>query len=255
MNKLLTGFGRLMILSALLLLARPCPAASVQAVDHSLWGELLKKHVEQGLVDYNGFKADEKILDRYLNLLESIDPDSLHGPERYAFFINIYNAWTIKLILTRWPGLNSIKEAGSIFSSPWKKKIVRLKTGLVTLDNVEHDILRPESQDPRIHFAVNCASKGCPPLAAEPFSGENLEEQLDKVARDFINDPQKTRLEGERLFLNKIFSWYGEDFGDKAGFVLKYAEGEFRTRLLAVRDKVKISFLNYNWSLNKRPPN
>jgi len=237
--------------AVLTLLLVPVTAAwSTPQVDHHLWDELLKKHVLAGVVDYAGFKAEEKKFDSYLDLLARTDYQALESSERYAFLINLYNAWTIKLILGKWPDLRSIKDLGSFLSSPWKKEIVILKTGRVSLDHVEHDLLRPEARDPRAHFALNCASKGCPPLASFAFTGERLDQQLEQITRSFINDPQRTVLEGNELKLNKIFRWYGEDFGGKVDFVRKYAEGDLKARLAALGDRVEIGYLPYDWSLN-----
>ena len=130
-------------------------------------------HVENGVVDYGGFQKDEKQLDQYLAQLGRITTEKLSSPERMAFYINLYNAWTIKLILTRYPDIESIKDTGSLFSSPWSKKIVVLENKKVSLDHIEHDLLRPQFKDPRIHFAVNCASKSCPPLLENPISAVN----------------------------------------------------------------------------------
>ena len=241
---------RKILWAALALVLIPGLAWSAPAVDHGLWDELVKKHVQGEAVDYAGFQSQEKELDSYLDLLARVDHEALEGNERYAFLINLYNAWTIKLILTKWPDLKSIKDLGSILSSPWKKKIVVLSTGKVHLDNVEHDMLRPESKDPRIHFAVNCASKGCPPLAPFAFTGAELDQQLDRVTTAFINDPQRTILEGDQLKVTRIMKWYGEDFGDKAAFVKKYAQEDLKSGLEAAGDKVRISYLDYDWSLN-----
>jgi hypothetical protein len=123
----------------------------------------------------------------------------------------------------------------------------------MSLDELEHKIIRPRFQDPRIHFAVNCASKGCPPLLSEPYLGNALERQLDTATRAFINDPKSNRLTGETLYVSKIFDWYQADF--KPGvveFFLKYAEGGFRERLEANKERLRIETLDYDWSLNGR---
>jgi hypothetical protein len=220
-------------------------------VDNSIYGELLEKYVKNGWVDYRGFKDNEHKLDQYLKILEETDPDSLMRDEQFAFYVNAYNAWTIKLVLTEYPGVKSIKDLGSLFSSPWEKKIVHINGKVITLDNIEHDILRPVFKDPRVHFAVNCASKSCPPLRSEPYQGAYLDRQLDEMAKAFINDPSSNRVEGDILWVSKIFSWYGEDFGDDIkGFFLKYAEGNMREQLTAKREKLKIKYLEYDWSLN-----
>lgn len=242
----------LFVFSCCFMLASAWPAQAREKADHSLWAELLGRYVRQGVVDYAGFKADEDGLDKYLEVLEEADPEAMDRNKAMAFYINVYNAWTVKLILSRWPDLKSIKDLGSIFRSPWKKKIVRLKTGVLTLDEVEHDILRPRFKDPRVHFAVNCASKGCPPLASEPYAGDKLDKQLNAVTRAFINDPSRTWLEGDRLYLNMIFKWFAGDFGDPISFVIKYADQGLKERLEAGRDKIRVTHYDYDWSLNNK---
>lgn len=225
--------------------------AAGNTVDHTLLGDLLAKHVRDGVVDYAGFKAEEKKLDQYLSVLEHTDPDALGREEQFAFYINAYNAWTIKLILTGYPGVKSIKELGSIFQSPWKKEIARINGRALTLDDIEHKILRPTFKDPRVHFAINCAAKSCPPLLPEPYRGEALDSQLSRVTRDFINTPGNHRLEGDTLWVNSIFKWFAEDFNDDpGGFYRKYAQGELKRALDEKRDRLRVKFLDYDWSLN-----
>lgn len=220
-------------------------------VDHSIFEPLLSAHVKNGLVDYKGFKEDEHRLDEYLEMLSRIDPDQLMKAERMAFYINAYNAWTIKLILTRYPDLKSIKDLGTLFKSPWKKKFVKLNGREVTLDHIEHEILRPVFKDPRIHFAVNCASMSCPPLLAEPYTGADLERQLEKVTEDFINDARSNYVEGGFLYVSRIFKWFNEDFdGDVSGFVKRYAKGSLAQDLQASNTALKVKYLDYDWSLN-----
>lgn len=226
-------------------------AAQAGQVDYRLYAELLKKHVKNGVVSYRGFKQDEATFDRFLKVLETTDLKILSKQEKFAFYINTYNAWTIKLVLTGYPGVRSIKDLGSLLQSPWKKKIVRVGGDVITLDNVEHDILRPTYRDPRIHFAVNCASKSCPILISEPYLPETLDNQLDQSTIHFINDTSRNRLEGDTLYVSSIFKWYKEDFTDGiVPFFLKYAQGDLKTRLKASKTKVEIEYLDYDWSLN-----
>lgn len=226
-------------------------AATAVAVDHSGFGALLAKHVRDGVVDYAGFKADEARLDQYLSTLEKVDPESLDRNEQFAFYINAYNAWTIKLILTGYPGLKSIKDLGSIFQSPWKKELVRLNGKTLTLDDIEHKILRPTFKDPRVHFAINCAAKSCPPLVSEPFRGGTLDSQLDKATRAFVNASLSYRLEGDTLWVSSIFKWFAGDFNDDpAGFYRTYAKAELKKQLDEKGDRIKVKFLDYDWSLN-----
>ena len=186
----------LAVLTLYLLLIPISPNAAPASIDHQLFASLLQRHVTNGVVDYAGLKREEEQLDRYLDVLAAVAPDELESRERFAFYANAYNAWTIKLILDHYPGIKSIKDTGSLWQSPWKKKIARIDGRLMTLDEIEHDILRAEFRDPRVHFAVNCASKGCPPLFGEPFNGRYLDKQLDTVTRSFINDPARYRMEG-----------------------------------------------------------
>ena len=227
-------------------------AWSNPVVDHSIYSELLKKYVIHGKVDYAGFKSEETNLDRYLKLLEAVDSKSLSQNEQFAFYANAYNAWTIKLILSRYPDVKSIKDLGSLFKSPWKKEIVRLDGEVMTLDNVEHDILRPRFKDPRVHFAINCAAISCPPLSPEPYRGEVLNEQLNKSTISFLNNPNNYKLDGNDLYVSRIFKWFDEDFNkDVLGFYLNYANDELKQKLEAKRTTLRIKYLHYDWGLNK----
>ena len=150
-----------------------------------------------------------------------------------------------------YPGIKSIKDIGGVFSSPWKQKIARLGGRRLSLDNLEHDILRPKFKDPRIHFALNCASRGCPPLLGRPYRGQNLNATLDDVTRDFINDPKRTVVREDKLYLSKIMDWFGGDFkNDQVGFVLRYARQGLRDDLLKAGGELEIEYLDYDWSLN-----
>jgi len=227
-------------------------SAHAGIVDHALYATLLSRHLHKGSVDYSGFQRDEAVLDRYLDQLARVDSQSLPPDEQFAFYANAYNAWTIKLILSRYPDIDSIKELGSLFKSPWKRKLARVDGQLLTLDQIEHDILRKRFGDPRVHFAVNCASKGCPPLQAEPFTGSRLDEQLNRAARAFVNDSDFNRLEGHTLWVSKIFDWFSEDFEDDViGFFILFAEPPLKDRLKKNRDRIRVKYLDYDWSLNE----
>jgi hypothetical protein len=227
-------------------------ASTETVVDNSLYGELLTKYVRDGKVDYAGFKTEEAKLDRYLNTLENVDSKRLSRNEQFAFYANAYNAWTIKLILSGYPGVTSIKDLGSLIKSPWKKKIVRIDGEVISLDHVEHEILRPHYKDPRVHFAINCAAKSCPPLRPEPFSGNILDRQLDDSTRSFINNPKSYRLEDNELYVSRIFKWFSEDFNDDVfGFFLKYAAGNLKKELEAKSERINVKYLQYDWSLNE----
>jgi len=227
------------------------PSVAGTSVDHGIYASLLQKHVKQGRVDYRRFKTDEATLDRYLKVLEKTDSNNLSHNEQFAFYVNAYNAWTIKLILSGYPGVKSIKDLGNIFKSPWKKKICRIDGDVITLDDIEHNILRPRFKDPRVHFAINCAALSCPPLISEPYGGDTLDQQLDDSTRAFINNPERNYLKGDSLYVSKIFKWFAKDFNDDAiGFFLKYANKEFKKELEAKKDRIKVKYLHYDWSLN-----
>jgi hypothetical protein len=220
------------------------------AVDNAIYAELLGRYVKQGHVDYKGLKTQEGRLDDYLGSLAEVDPGALSRNARFAFYINAYNAWTLKLILTGYPGVTSIKDLGTWFSSPWKKKIVKIHGETLTLDQIEHKILRPEFKDPRVHFAINCAALSCPPLESVPYEADRLNAQLDEATIAFINRTDRTYLKGDTLYVSRIFKWFNEDFRpDVEAFVRKYARGELKRKLNGIK-KVKISYLDYDWSLN-----
>jgi len=249
MKTILIQAGILYILLAGVI-APPLPAAAAP-VDHSIYGDLLENYVEDGVVDYAGFQRAEDRLDRYLEILENTDVKKLSRNERFAFYTNAYNAWTIKLILTEYPDIDSIKDLGGFFTSPWEKEFVRINNDVVTLDHIEHDILRPEFNDPRVHFAINCAAESCPPLRSEPYVGSRLDQQLDDATRSFINDPQENYLKGDKLYVSRIFKWFSEDFEDDIiGFFIEYAEGNFKKKLKARENDLDVKYLDYDWSLN-----
>jgi hypothetical protein len=238
------------LLSCSLLLGFISISWSGKTVDHSLYGELLKKYVKDSVVDYRGLKTEEGNLDQYLNLLDETNPDQLSRDEQLALYINAYNAYTLKLIMKNYP-VDSIKDIGGWFKDPWKIRFCKIGGKTFTLDEVEHDIIRPRFKDPRVHFAVNCASKGCPPLRSEPYQGSILNEQLNTSTRDFLNNPERNRLEGNTLYVSKIFKWFADDFKrDVVGFFLKYAGADLENRLSAKRDQITIEYLHYDWGLN-----
>lgn len=220
-------------------------------VDNAVYAELLEKYVQDGVVNYEGLKTEEARLDQYLAMLDQTNPNDLSRNEQFAFYMNAYNAYTLKLIVEHYP-VKSIKNIGGLFKSPWKIKFCKVGGETLTLDDIEHTILRPSFQDARVHFAINCAAKDCPPLASVPFQGATLDRQLDANARAFLNNPAKTYLDGNTLWVSSIFKWFGEDFNDDPlSFVLTYAEGDFKHRLLANRDQITVKYLDYDWSLNE----
>ena len=250
--------------------ATPAKAA---VFDHSQWDLLVRQHVvvlaggKVTHVDYDGFLNDRDRLKEYLNSLAEVDQgefDSYPLDSQLAFLINAYNGWTVELILTRYPDLKSIKDLGSFFKSPWKKEFAPLLGKSRSLDEIEHTLIRGSARynDPRIHFAVNCASIGGPALRAEAYSGEKLQDQLAEASELFLGDRERNRLNGQVLEVSSIFKWYREDFeqgwlgiNSVGEFFADHAEavgldGEMLEKVRA--GKVKINFLKYDWSLNKK---
>ncbi|BCS99004.1 hypothetical protein DSLASN_46360 [Desulfoluna limicola] len=236
------------VLSLLLALVTNARAASY---NHAPLNDLLAAHVRGGGIDYEGLSADEATLDAYLAPAKDYATEGLSKNEAMAFWVNMYNAWTLKFILTKYPDIDSIKELGSVFSSPWKKRFVKIGGKTLTLGEIEHEILRAKYKDPRIHFAINCASKSCPPLIPEAYRADTLDAQLDGATRAFINNNANTRFDGNRLTVSRIFKWYKDDFeNDIPGYILNYASGPLKQALENRKDAVDVVFMDYDWSLN-----
>lgn len=209
-------------------------------LDHSLWQFLLERHVnDTGLVDYRGFLKDKEILKAYLDLLQANQPDrEWPKNEKLAYYINLYNSQTVLLILDNYP-IESIKK----INRPWDQKMIPLHGDMISLGDLEHKILR-KMGEPRIHFAINCASASCPKLANKAYLAENLDEQLDLATKTFIHS-DRNQISREKLELSKIFKWYDRDFldGDVRPYLRKYT-------MTAISDKADIEYLPYDWSLN-----
>lgn len=257
-----------MILQALLVAASVAVTASVvppppEASIHAPWSALLSAHVEHGLVDYDAF-AKSTEFPKYLNSLATARLEAMTKDERLAFWINVYNAYTIALI-------NKHKERESIRNinmflgvvkgkGPWKEDIVRAAGRTLTLDEVEHKIIRAEFKEPRIHMALVCAAMSCPPLRTEAYEGARLNEQLKDQTRTFLRDRQmENRLDlgNSILHLSPIFDWYREDFGKTDAairrFVAPYFDGAGEKNAFS-DSRLKIEFTEYDWSLNLRKP-
>lgn len=249
------------------------PVQSLASFDHGEWGMLLREHVVEinggtaTQVDYTGMLSDRNILRGYLADVASIDRESFESwdqASQLAFLINAYNAWTVELILTEYPDLDSIKDIGFLFSSPWRQKIISLFGGQVSLDDIEHGMIRGWSRyhEPRIHFSVNCAAIGCPSLRPEAYEGDRLEQQLEDNTRLFLSDKTRNYFASGRLYVSSIFNWYEEDFeqgwlgvSSVAEFMQRYADvldldGEAESSLLEGR--LRIRYLKYDWGLNDR---
>jgi hypothetical protein len=236
------------------ILAIMAPQAGAESkIDNHQYAELLNKHARDGLVDYASFKTEHPKLKAYLAYLARINPDDLSRDDAFAYYINLYNAATIDLVLENYPGIDSIKDIGGFFGNPWKIEFIVLKGKKVHLDHVEHEILRPRYRDPRLHFAVNCASLGCPPLHAKPFEGVTLDATLDELTRRNMADPAHTRLEGDDLYVSKVFDWFGEDWGgteDKVAFVQKYSSREQAAKIEQLGGRLDLKYSEWDWTLN-----
>lgn len=221
---------------------KPEKVKKVSIPNHKAFDALLSKYVSaSGNVDYKGLKASEAKLDGYLKGLESLKPSSSWGnEEQLAFWINAYNAYTIKLILNNYP-VKSITDLHG--GKPWDHKWINLDGKKLSLNNIENDIIRPVFKDPRIHFAVNCAAKSCPTLLNKAFTAGNLERQLESQTKKFINNTAFNSLGKKSITISKIFDWYGKDFGDIGAFVSRYADQ-------TVKPDAKVNFNEYDWALN-----
>jgi hypothetical protein len=255
------------------LLPQPASAAAPFDHGHAAWDQLLRQHVAvaadgtSSAVRYAALQRERAALRAYLDTLTAVAPGEYAAwskPQQLAFLINAYNAWTVELILTRYPDLKSIKDLGSFIESPWKKKFFRLLGEQRHLDDVEHGLIRAPGvfDDPRIHVAVVCASIGCPMLRNEAFVAGRLDAQLDDAMRRFLSDRTRNRFEpaSGRLAVSKIFDWYRKDFeqGNRGIDSLTTLFARYADRLAdgaAAQAEVragryKLAFLDYDWSLN-----
>ena len=239
---------------------------------YTIYNDLLTRHVREAGVDYTALKADRSTLDR---AVDALDAPPAHGAgewtraQQLAFWINAYNLFTLRAIVDHYPirsswftlaPRNSIRQIDGVWTD------LRWRAGgrTVTLDDIEHRILRPVFKDARIHFAINCASVSCPPLARKPYQVDTLDAQLDDAARRFLASAEGVRVTGDTLHVSSLFKWYGDDFvADYAplvpglrdsterailGTIARYGPPETQAR---ARDgRVRIAFLRYNWSLN-----
>lgn len=232
-------------------------------VTHSLWTQWLKRYATVNgpitTVDYGRAKGEPSLLDAYLKDVEALSKsqyEALSGKEKLAFLINAYNALTVKWILMHYP-IKSIKDTGSLFSSPWKKKFFKLFGEDQSLDGIEHGMIRHDFDEPRIHFAVVCASKGCPALKGEAYVAGKLEEQLESSANNFLKDSTRNRYNASenKFYLSKIFDWYESDFKKKFGSVQQFVAPRMATTPAQEKkmQEASLKFLDYDWSLNETP--
>ncbi|AWW00733.1 DUF547 domain-containing protein [Arcticibacterium luteifluviistationis] len=230
------------------------PESTAAPISHSIWDGLLKKHVDaKGFVDYGGFAKDEAQLDKYLALVSKSAPASSWSTnEKLAYWINAYNAFTVKLILDNADqNISSIKDIGSkikipFVNTPWDVKFIKIGGKEMDLNNIEHGIVRKQFKEPRIHFALVCAAKSCPPLRNEAFVASKLSAQLDDQGVRFINDSFKNEVSASKMNVSKLFDWYGGDFkktDDIENWINKYAKTK-------AKKGTEVTYKEYYWGLN-----
>ena len=209
---------------------------------HMVLDKLLQKHVSaNGKVNYEGILSDKGQLTAYLQGLSGHPPkDDWSRPQKLAYWINAYNAFTIELILAHYP-VKSIQDIAG--GKPWDKKWIELGGTTYSLNQIENDVIRPQFNEPRIHFAVNCAAKSCPPLANQAYTPNNLEMLLEKQTKSFISNPAFNIIGKDKMVISKIFDWYGVDFANLVAFINKYSSEQ-------VVSVANISYMDYDWALN-----
>ena len=212
--------------------------------NHDLWDQLLRKYVSTaGNVNYKGIQAQKAVLEKYLALLVA-NPvqNNWSRNKKMAYWINAYNAFTIKLIVDNYP-VTSITKLHN--GKPWDVQWITLGNKTYSLNNIENDILRPQYKDARIHFAVNCAAKSCPPLLNRAWTAQNLHANLELQTKNFINNPKYTVISEKKADISKIFEWYATDFGN----IIKYLNTYSDTKL---KDNAKVQYMEYDWGLNEK---
>jgi hypothetical protein len=224
---------------------------------HERWGRLLKSAIHNHLVDYAALKRQRADLDAYCRELASAPLDTLAPDQLKALLINAYNAFTIQAILNH-ASVQSIREIPGV----WDREKHQIGGFSLTLDEIEHRLLRPFFKDPRIHFAINCGSKSCAPIPPWSYEGDKLEAQLTERATSFLSRPENVRVEGGRLLVSRYFDWYAQDFvasgwvGSKAS-IADYVRAWARPEVAAFIDqhgaKPQVQHLEYNWKLNATP--
>ncbi len=221
---------------------KPIPKPKLP-LSHEAWDALLRQHVSStGTVSYSGFKSDNGKLQDYLDLLANNPPKSDWGRSKtMAYWINAYNAFTVKLILDNYP-LGSITDLEG--GKPWSKRWIKLGGQTYTLDQIEKEILLKKYKDARVHFAVNCAAKSCPALLNQAWTASNLESNFERQTKSFINNSQFNEISPKSAKVSQLFNWYANDFGDVKTFINKYANTQLKSN-------AKIDFMEYNWKLNE----
>ncbi len=212
-------------------------------VNHSAWDALLKKYVsDNGTVNYKGFKENSKALNDYVNYLsKQVPTEDWSVQEQLSYFINVYNANTVKLIIENYP-TKSIKD----ISNPWLKNRIKVGEEDFSLAGIENGVLR-KMNEPRIHFAINCASFSCPKILNTAYTAENVEELLQRATKEFINNAEKNEISANKLQISEIFKWYEKDFTVN-GTIIDYLNKYSKTK---IQTNITINYKDYDWSLNE----
>ena len=235
--------------------------ASTQTVDHAPWGKFLKTYVKPGRDGANRVaygtvnEADKKNLHDYLASLRKVNVANLSRNEQLAYWINLYNALAVRLVVHFYPvdSIQDINLTGGLFggAGPWDKGLIRINGEMISLNDIEHRILRPIWRDPRLHYAVNCASVGCPNLAVTPYTAATVNAMLNKAASDYVNSPRGVRHTSNGLILSKIYAWFSEDFGGSETMVLdhiaRHASSDTEMKIMR---STNVAAYEYDWSLN-----
>ena len=234
-------------------------AASTAVIDHGPWDQFLKKYLKSSpdginRVPYGQITdADKKALHGYLNRLRNIPIGRFNRAEQKAYWINLYNALTVRLVIGFYPveSIQDIDVSPGIFGGPFDRKLLEIGGEPLSLNDIEHRILRPIWRDPRIHYAVNCASLGCPNLMARAYTGANTETLLDQAAQNYVNHPRGARVEDGRLIVSKIYAWFVDDFGGSEEGVLAHFRHLAKPPLArALKGRTGIDDYEYDWQLN-----
>jgi len=239
-----------------------CASAFAFDHSHSVWDGLLKKNVmvlaggKASQLRYAAMAQERGALDRYLQEISSVTESEFSRwtrEQQMAFLVNAYNAFMVEKVLSRYPDIKSIWDFGKLFGNPFKDRFFVLLNKSFSLDEIEHEILRKRYRDPRVHYALNCASVGCPMLREEAYVGERLEAQLDEQARRFLSDRSRNRIREGRLEVSRIFDWFQEDFAPLQEYFARHAPLLTRDPVLErqiAQGSVPVSFLDYDWTLN-----
>jgi len=229
------------------------PANELPIVPHHvLWDSLLKTHVDNtGLVSYQGFIKDSLLLDEYLLQLTSNPPSGAWtNQDQLAYWINLYNAATIKLVTQHYP-IQSIKDIGSsvqipFVNTPWQIEFIEINGEVIDLDDIEHGIVREDFNEPRIHFAMVCAALSCPKLRNEAYTGDQLDRQLTSQIKIFLTDNKKNNISADQVVISKLFRWYGDDF-KKNSTLIEYLN---KYSPVEISKDAAVDFMDYGWALN-----